>query len=104
MSDTGRRAILIVFFAYVLLDLSCPLLPGAFRFEPAASVEAVNAHRPPAVPRIDSMGADVTPSPRPAETIAHGADAPTLPPAPWRPHAVRDQLGASEPRPPVEDD
>ena len=39
------RLLLLALFAYVVLDLCCPLVPGAVTFDPDESVEAVNAYR-----------------------------------------------------------
>jgi hypothetical protein len=103
----ARRAILIALFAYVLLDLGCPLLPGAFSFDPAESVDAVTALRvrPPALPRLASPLPTVTSTPLLTQTAAHAAEAPTIgPPAERRRDARRDQRRASDSRSSIEDD
>jgi hypothetical protein len=101
-----RRTFLVVFFAYVLLDLCCPLVPGAFSFDPAESVEAVAAYRAraTALPRAAFLPPPVTSTLCPTETAAQGAE-PTIGPSVERPrHPSRDNLHASDLRPPTEDD
>jgi hypothetical protein len=103
----ARRAILIAFFAYVLLDLACPLLPGAFSFNPAQSVEAVSADRirPVGVARIASLIPPVTWTSRLTAMATQAAKPPAIgPPAAWRSDARRDQHRRSDSRPPIEDD
>jgi hypothetical protein len=102
-----RRLFLLVFILYVVLDLGCPLVPGAFSFEPADSVDAVSADRtrPPALPRVavpaPAMAAVplLVPSgkrpPKPAEVPGFAV---------WCPHAARTQTLAADPRPSAEDD
>lgn len=46
------RLLLLAFFGYVLLDLCCPLVPGAVSFDPDESVEAVNAYRVRPTPSV----------------------------------------------------
>jgi hypothetical protein len=102
-----RRAFLIVFFAYLLLDLGCPLVPGAFSFDPAESVEAVNACRvrPAGLPRVASLPPPVSSMLSPTETAARsGEEAAIGPSVPRRRHPGRDQLHATDLRPPTEDD
>ena len=97
-----RRLFLLAFFAYVVLDLGCPHVPGAFTFDPADSVEAVSAHRmrPPAFPRVTLTPVIATPTPEPR----HVATALTMPsPVRWCPRADRDHVVASDPRPSTED-
>jgi hypothetical protein len=46
---SGRRGLLLVILMYVTLDLSLPMVPGAFVFDPADSIESVqNARGRPA--------------------------------------------------------
>ena len=99
------RLFLFAFIVYVVLDLGCPLVPGAFSFDPDDSVDAVSAcrARPCPLPRLASMPAVVMAVPGPAPHALRGGDvAPSL--VMWRPHAGRDQRLAAEPRPPIEDD
>ena len=102
-----RRLLLLAFVAYVVLDLGCPLVPGAFSFDPEESVDAVSAYRsrPPAVPRVAvvvSGAAFAPPLPVPAR---QASEAPaTLSLVGWRPHADRDHTLAADPRPTAEDD
>ena len=102
-----RRLLLVVFFAYVVLDLGCPMVPGAFSFDPAESVDAVGAYRvrPAALPRIATVPASAM-SIRPlAETVAPSPDSRAVPSlVVWRPHAGRDRAVGSGPRPSTEDD
>jgi hypothetical protein len=42
---SGRRAALLVILVYVSLDLSVPMIPGAFVFAPDDSVESIQGHR-----------------------------------------------------------
>lgn len=102
----ARRFFLLGFFAYILLDLGCPFVPGAFSFDPAHSVDAVGAYRarPSGLPSV---------APAPATTFdrrlvapaVHTAGASSTPAlVNWRRHAVRDHAAASDPRPSVEDD
>lgn len=103
-----RSLLLLAFLVYVLLDLGCPLVPGAFTFDPAESVDAVSAYRarPPALPRVP-------PAPPAMTSILVRPDAPghfaveasAVPsPAGWRPHAGRDHALASDPCPSLDDD
>lgn len=103
----ARRLLLLAFFIYVAADLGCPLIPGAFAFDPAESVDAVSAYRvrPPALPRIAPVPAAMTSTPLCAETPAYVTEASTLlGPVRWRSRAGRDHACASDPRPPVDDD
>jgi hypothetical protein len=103
----ARRFLLVAFFAYVLLDLGCPSVPGAFSFDPAASVDAVSAYRarPAALPRVAPTPFATTSLRLLAETAGYASGSPSAPSAVgWRPHAVRDHAAAADPRPSVEDD
>jgi hypothetical protein len=103
----ARRFLLVAVFAYVLLDLGCPSVPGAFSFDPADSVDAVSAYRarPPALPRVASVPFATTSVRVFEETAMHAAGSPSAPsPVGWRPHAIRDHAAAPDPRPSVEDD
>lgn len=42
---TLRRLVLVAVLLYVSLDLSLPMMPGAFVFDVGDSVESVQAHR-----------------------------------------------------------
>jgi hypothetical protein len=101
------RALLIgAFLAYVALDLGCPLVPGAFSFDPASSVDAASSYRarPLALPVsvappsfVLTVGAG-----RGGDAKAETVGVPL--PVAWRPHAIRDHVTASEPPRPVDDD
>jgi hypothetical protein len=103
----ARRLVLLAFFAYVVVDLGCPLVPGAFSFDPDDSVDAVSAYRirPPAGPRValvPSAGAIALP---PAPDAAHAPEAPAVVSlVGWRPHAGRDRTTGMAPRPSPDDD
>ena len=56
---SARRVMLCTLLIYVTLDLSLPMMPGAFMFEAEASVESAHASR-------GRAGADVVVAPRPA--------------------------------------
>ena len=102
----AQRALMLAFFAYVVLDLACPLVPGAFSFDPDESVDAVSAYRlrPPAVPRVVAPTFAVAPV-RVFVDVATHAAAPSRPsPVGWRSHAGRDRTAASDPLPSAEDD
>jgi hypothetical protein len=103
----AKRALLLAFFAYVVLDLACPLVPGAFSFDPDESVDAVSAHRlrPPAVPRVVAPTFAAAPV-RVFVDVATHAAAPSsrLSPVGWQSHAGPDRTAASDPVPSVEDD
>ena len=103
----ARHILLLAFFAYVVLDLGCPMIPGAFSFDPAQSVDAVSAYRarPEALPRVMSVPSS-TPAVRLlAETsVPAGEDRAVPSPAAWRPHAGRDHAVAPDPRLSTEDD
>jgi hypothetical protein len=102
-----RRLLLLAFFAYVVMDLGCPLVPGAFSFDVADSVEAVSAHRmrAPAVPRVVSMPVRAPLMPPLAQDLPHASDVrPLRSPIAWQPHAGFDHIPAAEPRPSLEDD
>ena len=102
-----RRLLLVVCFAYVLLDLGCPMVPGAFRFDPAESVDAVGAYRvrPAALPRIAAVLASSMSIPLFEETVAPSPDSRGVPSLViWRPHAGRDRGAGPGPRPSTEED
>ncbi len=102
-----RRLFLLAFFAYVMLDLGCPLVPGAFSFDPADSVDAVSAYRirPPAGPRDAVVPSAVALAPLPAPAAGQAPEAlAVLALVGWRPHAGRDHSLAADPRPSAEDD
>ena len=90
-----RRLLLLAFFAYVALDLGCPMVPGAFSFDPADSVDAVSAYRArsPVFPRVFALASSIENVGVPLDTAGDGADVRPagLSPVGWRPHAVRDQ-------------
>ena len=103
----ARRLLLLAVFAYVVLDLGCPMVPGAFSFDPADSVDAVSAYRarPALVPRVVAVPSSRTVVLLPAESATHVAHARVVvSPAGWRPHAGRDRAVAADPRPSLDDD
>jgi hypothetical protein len=102
-----RRLVLLACFAYVVVDLGCPLVPGAFSFDPDDSVDAVSAYRirPPAAPRVALVPSAVAIALPPAPGAAHEPDAPAaVPLVGWRPHAGRDRTPGADPRPAPDDD
>ncbi|MBM3221685.1 MAG: hypothetical protein FJZ38_23940 [Candidatus Rokubacteria bacterium] len=101
------RLLVFVLVAYVGADLGSPLVPGAFTFDPADSVEAAGGYpaRPFVVPRVVSPPAAILPLRPAAEGVAHPVRVPDPSSAvPWRPHAGRDHPGARDPRPALDDD
>ena len=49
----GRQALLLAILVYVTLDLSLSMMPGAFQFDPAESVESIQSSRArTAAPRV----------------------------------------------------
>ena len=104
-----RRLVLLAFFAYVALDLGCPLVPGAFSFDPAESVDAVSAYRarPPALPRVAAATSAMSTMMAVRPFVGPVAHTPNvlvvLSFVGWRPHAGRDHALA-DPRPRIEDD
>lgn len=102
-----RRFFLLALFGYVVLDLACPLVPGAFSFDPAQSVDAVSGYRerPAALARVAAVPPAMTAESVPAETSSHVVAAPAAPPAAvWTPHAGPDDVRASDALPSVDDD
>ena len=55
-----RRALLCAILVYVTLDLSLPMMPGAFVFEPGDSVESIQFNRGRAAAEIAVLRAVVT--------------------------------------------
>jgi hypothetical protein len=102
-----RRLVLLACFAYVVVDLGCPQVPGALSFDPDDSVDAVSAYRirPPAGPRValvPSPGALALP---PAPDVAHAPDAPAVVPlVGWQPHAGRVRTPRRDAHPSSDDD
>jgi hypothetical protein len=98
---------LIAVLAYVLLDLGCPLVPGAFSFDPTESVEAVTAHRipPPVLSRPAApLATAATSTPR-VTRPSHAAVVLTIvPAAEWHHDARRDLRRAAGSDSPTEDD
>jgi hypothetical protein len=102
-----RRLLLLMFFVYVVVDLGCAFVPGAFAFEAEDSVEAVSAYRirTPAMPRLVSVPATATLAPLPPRTEPYVGDVQTVPsPVGWQPHAASARTAAPDPRPSAEDD
>jgi hypothetical protein len=95
----ARRCLLLAFFAYVVLDLSCPFVPGAFTFDPADSVDAVSAYRarPASLPRVASVPSTTVALPFvPGTERAVVGAVSALSPVGWRPHAVRERAGTAD--------
>jgi hypothetical protein len=102
-----RRCLLLAFFGYVILDLGCPLVHGAFSFDPAQSVDAVSAYRarPSALARVAPASPPMTADPVRVEMASPTAAASaSQAPVVWRPHAGPDDRHASDARPSVDDD
>jgi hypothetical protein len=96
-----RQTLVVALVAYVALDLCSPFVPGAFSFDPAASVEVAHAIRGRcgtawiAVTALDPVAVGVV-----VERTPRSGDAPPAIPrlAQWRPHAVGQWETASRPR------
>lgn len=102
----ARALLLTVFLAYVALDLGCPLVPGAFSFDPAASVDGVTVYRtrPPALPGPASLPAALS-VPPPTHVVESASEAHVVSvPVGWRPHAVRPQVATPDSRRATDDD
>lgn len=101
------RLLLFSFFVYVVLDLGCPMIPGAFSFDPDASVEAVSAYRlrPATSARIVVFPATTPAVPLPTDPVRRvGISQVIRSTVDWRPHAAHDRARPSDPRPPVDHD
>ena len=95
----ARCPLLLVFLAYVVLDLSSPLVPGAFCLYPDGSVDALGAGRtrlaaPARVPGLPSahVGIGITPENGDSRTRVFP---PALPPVGRRSHALHDRAVAT---------
>jgi hypothetical protein len=104
---TLRRLFLLLFFAYVGLDLGSPMVPGAFSFDPDDSVDAVagDRARPASLPRVASVPASVAlirPLVETAAPVSAARAVPLL--VAWRPHASLDRAAGPQPRASAEDD
>lgn len=102
-----RWFFLLALFGYVVLDLACPLVPGAFSFDPAQSVDAVSAWRarPAALTRVAPAPPTMTADPLRGETLRHVVAAPVVPPPVlWQAHAGPADVRVCDARPPVDDD
>jgi hypothetical protein len=110
----ARRVWLVVLLAYLGLDFGCPLVPGAFQFDPSQSVDAATAYRVaggtafrarlPVEPRA---GADahlpVWSTRSPLTGGRHVGELAVPAPVAWRPHAGRDHGLAPDPHAPAGD-
>jgi hypothetical protein len=104
---TRVRALLIVaFLAYVAVDLGCPLIPGAFSFDPASSVDAASPYRarPLALPVSVAPPSFLLTVPAGRGVDAKAETAGVPPPVAWRPHAIRDHVAAPDPSRSFDDD
>jgi hypothetical protein len=102
-----RRLVLLACLVYVVVDLGCPLVPGAFSFDPDDSVDAVSGYRirPPAGPRVALVPSAAAIALPPTPAAAHASDAPAVVPlVGWRPHAGRDRTPGVDRRPSPDDD
>jgi hypothetical protein len=105
----ARCPLLLVFLAYVVLDLSSPLVPGAFCFDPDGSVDALSACRtrlaaPARIAGLPSAHVGIG-----IALVSRDSRTWVSPPAPspvgWRSHAVHDlAVAAPDPSSPIEDD
>jgi hypothetical protein len=101
-----RSVLLTAFLMYVALDLGCAAIPGAFAFDPAASVDAASSYRTKlsgpsagtALPSVPAVHAPLDDAP-PAPAVRVTAPRPT-----WRPHAGRDRGAARHPLRSPDDD
>ena len=98
----ARRCLLLVFLAYILLDLGSPFVPGAFTFDPADSVDAVSAARArlAALPRIAPAWFTAMPMPPLPTPVVHTFDGPAPAHPTWRPPTI----ATADPRPSLDDD
>jgi hypothetical protein len=99
-----RRSFLLLFAFYVLTDLACPFVPGAFAFEVTECVDGVSAPRARTISTADLAT-------WPEVLVARIADATDTPPLPhasrgttWRPHVARDHAVATDGAAPSPDD
>jgi hypothetical protein len=106
MPAVSRCRIVLAILVYVTLDLSLPAMPGAFEFEPAASVESIQVTRarPAAeVTVVREVTRDALAAARPRlevrarsaarEQVAH----PRQPTAGWFPPPHRDAAPSEDP-------
>jgi hypothetical protein len=88
-----KRLLVLAFFAYVALDFGCPMVPGAFSFDPDESVDAVSAcrARPAVFPRAVAVTSFTSGVQLPDDNAAPAADLRAgTSPIGWRPHAGHD--------------
>ncbi len=99
-----RRLMLLLFFAWVAVDLASPFVPGAFSFEPAECVAGVSGPRarPVGVDAIVVARADARRR-EPALRVRPPASTPARP-ATWRPHVAHDHVVRLADTPPTDDD
>jgi len=96
-----RNALLAALISYVVLDLCSPLIPGAFSFDPAESVDAVGAFRArPGPVRVVAVPPDLVavaavpvPPSRPSDSSPVVSRL-----TGWRPHAMGRHTATSRPR------
>lgn len=103
----ARQLLLLSFFFYVVLDLGCPMIPGAFSFDPAESVDAVSAYRlrPAAVARIVMVPPSMPEPLLLADAVRRAAVSPrTRQSVDWRPHAGEECVTTPVARPSLDDD
>ena len=101
------RRILLVAFAYVVLDLASPMIPGAFSFDPAESVDVVTAvrARPAALSQVGVVPSSPASPCLIAGTIAATTDGSARSPrVPRRSHTGQERSAPSDPGPSPDDD
>ena len=103
----ARQFLLLAFFAYILLDLGSPFVPGAFTFDPADSPDAASAirARSTVAPRIAPPPFAVAAA-RPAIEMPSRTTERRAPFASvgWQAHIGYEPPRAADPRPAAEDD
>jgi hypothetical protein len=101
-----RSRLALVLLVYLSLDLANPLMPGALRFDPDASVEAVRAHgqrHAPPLPAMPAGGLPLDPERlAPAAAVGLGA-APAPSPLDWLVTIRRSHQASAPPPHPSED-
>ena len=107
MGGMRARRLLLLSFFYVVFDLGCPMIPGAFSFDPAESVDAVSAYRlrPAAAARIVMLPPSMPEPLLLADPVRRAAVSPrTRQSVDWRPHAAEERATPSVARPSLDDD
>jgi hypothetical protein len=76
---TRRRHLLIVILIYVALDLSLSEMPGAFVFDPAESVESIDAARGRSTVKLVALAAPARAERIPVQHAMRSEVPPSLP-------------------------